>query len=162
MQTSGARLLTLWRRCRRLPAGADLFSRLLSRRVPYSGSIKPQVLELAPGHARVALADRKRVRNHLGSVHAIALANLAELASGLAMTTALPPGIRGIVVRLTIDYVKKARGPLIATGYAVIPPIGDAAIEHDFVSEITDVDDDVVAHATVRWRLAPAPPGRRS
>jgi acyl-coenzyme A thioesterase PaaI-like protein len=135
---------------------------MLGRRVPYSGSIAPQVLELAPGHARVALADRRRVRNHLGSVHAIALANLAELASGLAMTTALPAGIRGIVVRLTIDYVKKARGPLIATGYAVIPPIGDAAIEHDFVSEITDVDDDVVAHATVRWRLAPAPLGRRS
>ncbi len=160
MTTSGTRLLTLWRRCRRLPAGMDLFSRLLARRVPYSGSIKPRVLALEPGHARVALKDSRRVRNHLGSVHAIALANLAELASGLAMMTALPAGVRGIVVRLTIDYVKKARGPLIATGYAVIPPIGEAAIEQEFVSEITDMDDDVVAHATVRWRLAPAPYGR--
>src|SRR5579884_1530060 len=77
--SAGARLLRWWRR----------LARLLGRLVPYTGTIGPRVVALEPGHARVAMADRRRVRNHLGSVHAVALANLAEVASGLALTTAL-------------------------------------------------------------------------
>jgi acyl-coenzyme A thioesterase PaaI-like protein len=148
-------LLSLWKWLLPLPGGRRLFSYIVRKRVPYSGSIRSRVVALAPGHARVELTDRWRVRNHLGSVHAIALANLGELASGLAMMTALPPGVRGIVVRLTMDYHKKARGLLVATGYAVVPGVIDAVEEHDFVAEITNADNEVVATATVRWRLAP-------
>jgi acyl-coenzyme A thioesterase PaaI-like protein len=155
MASPGGRLLALWKRLLPLPGGRRLFSFMLGRQVPYSYSIRPLVVSLAPGHARVELSDRWGVRNHLGSVHAIALANLGELASGLAMMTALPPGVRGIVVRITMDYHKKARGLLVATGYAVVPSVIDAMEEHDFVAEITNADNEVVATATVRWRLAP-------
>jgi acyl-coenzyme A thioesterase PaaI-like protein len=125
--------------------------------VPYSASVRPRLLELEPGHARIALRDRRRVRNHLGSVHAIALANVAELASGLAMTTGLPDSVRGIVVRITMEYLKKARGVLIAESRCVIPEV-TADIERDFVAEVRDAAGDVVARATVTWRLGPARP----
>jgi acyl-coenzyme A thioesterase PaaI-like protein len=125
--------------------------------VPYSGTTHPYVEELSPGFVRVRMADRRGVRNHLHSVHAVALANLAELASGLAMTTALPPGVRGIVTRLTIDYRKKARGTLTASARVTVSPV-TAAEDHDFESQVTDAAGDVVARATVRWRLAPLPP----
>jgi acyl-coenzyme A thioesterase PaaI-like protein len=156
MRADGPSLLRLWRRCQRLPGGRRLFSRLLRARVPYSGSIRPLVLELAPGQARVAMPDRRALRNHLGSVHAIALANLGELASGLALLSALPAGVRGIVVHLGISYLKKARGPLVATGYAIVPAAIDAPMEHEVVAELADETLDVVATVTVRWRLAPA------
>ena len=150
-------LRSAWGRLAPLPGGRRVFSWLIRWMVPYSGTTRPYVEELSPGFVRVRMADRRGIRNHLHSVHAVALPNLAELASGLAMTTALPPGIRGIVTRLTIDYTKKARGTLTATARVTVPPIA-AAEDHDFESQVTDASGDVVATATVRWRLAPTTP----
>jgi acyl-coenzyme A thioesterase PaaI-like protein len=156
MDSPGTRLLALWRRLTPLPFGRHLFAWAFGRTVPYSGSVKPLILALEPGFVQVRLPDRRANRNHLGSVHAIALANVAELASGLAMTTALPPAVRGIVVHLAIEYVKKARGPLLAEAHVTVPELSGRPEEHDFVSTITDGAGDVVARATVRWRLGPS------
>ena len=156
MSSPGPRLLALWRRLAPLPGGRWLFARLLGRMVPYSGSTRPRILQLDPGHVRVAIDDRRAVRNHLNSVHAIALANIAELASGLAMTTALPDTVRGIVVKFTMVFFKKARGTLVAESRCVVPAV-DAEADHDFIADINDSAGDVVAQATVTWRLGPAP-----
>jgi acyl-coenzyme A thioesterase PaaI-like protein len=151
----GQMMLQMWERTRRLPLGTQLFSWLLGRRVPYSESIGPVILELEPGHARISMADRPELRNHLHSIHAVAMANLGELTSGLAMITALPAGVRAIVVSLHTDYLKKARGTLIAESRVTLPAIhGD--LEHVVEAEIRDAALDVVARATVRWRLGRA------
>lgn len=155
MTTASARILTAWRRLSRVPGGRHVFDRLLRWMVPYSGSVRPRVLELEPGRAVVAIRERRRLRNHLRSVHAIALANVAELASGLAMTAALPPATRGIPIRLEIDYVKKARGRVTAEGRASPPTTVTAEIEDQATAELTDEAGDVVARMVVTWRLAP-------
>ena len=151
-EAPGAKLLDLWHRWHTLPGGRWLFSYLLGWRGPYSGSIRPQVKDLGPGHARVEMADRRRVRNHLNSVHALALANLGEMASGLAMLCALPSGVRGIVVGISIEYFKKARGRLVATSESTVPEVtGDT--EYEVQADIRDPAGDTVARVTVRWRL---------
>jgi acyl-coenzyme A thioesterase PaaI-like protein len=122
--------------------------------VPYTGTIRPQFLEIRPGFARVAMHDRRAVRNHLDSVHAIALTNLAEVTSGVAMVVALPDDVRGIPIRISIEFVKKARGELTASCHCDVPKVY-TPIEFDLHPEIRDSDGDVVARATVRWRLAP-------
>lgn len=149
---AGARLVSLWRRCERLPFGRAVFQALLARFVPYSGALGATVLSLAPGQARVALRDRRGVRNHLGSVHAVALTNLGEMTSGLAMTAAMPTGVRGIVTRIETDYVKKARGTLVAESHMAFPEVtGDAGLE--VRAEIRDASGETVAVVRVQWRL---------
>lgn len=148
----GGRLLQGWHRLARRPGGRWLFSSLVGRMAPYTATIGARVLALQAGRAEVQLRDRRRVRNHLRSIHAIALANLGELASGLAMTTALPPRVRGIPVHIGIEYRKKARGTLTAVGTAAPGEVIDAATA-DAVGEIRDREGDVVAVVTVRWRL---------
>lgn len=152
----GAAILAQWRRLSGLPGGGWLFSRLLGWRVPYSGSVSPRVLVLEPGHARVRIVERRALRQHLGSVHAIALMNVAEMASGLAMMGALPAGMRGIVTNIGIEYFKKARGVLEAESRCTVPA-DLASGDYDFVAEVTDAAGDVVARATVTWKLGPTP-----
>lgn len=152
MRSPGQRLLRLWRRLHRLPGGTRLFSRIFGWRVPYSGSVRPHIRALAPGHAVVEIPDRRRNRQHLGSVHAVALMNLAEQASGLALLTALPEGIRGIVTNMSMQYLKKARGTIRAVCDVTAPAVsGD--VEFDVTADCLDRSGEVVARATVRWRL---------
>lgn len=155
----GARILAVWQRLAPLPGGKRLFSIFLGRLAPYTGSIGARCEELRPGHARWTLRDRRRVRNHLRSVHAIALVNLAEVASGTAMLTALPPGVRGIVTAIEIDYLKKARGTLTAVSTSEVAPVTEPR-DQQVEARVSDADGDVVAVARVRWRLAPPEGGR--
>jgi len=149
-------LLARWKALSRWPLGSLVFSRMLGFMAPYSGTIRPRVRELGPGWSRVELGDRRRVRNHLRSVHAIALMNLAELASGLATLCGLPPDARAIVTGLSIEYHKKARGPLTAT-CSFDPPYSSQEREIDVPSEIRDSQGDVVATAIARWKIGPRP-----
>ncbi|MCG6989556.1 MAG: DUF4442 domain-containing protein [Gemmatimonadetes bacterium] len=152
--TTGERVLRLWTRLSPLPGGIWLFNRILGRMVPYSGSLGAVVTHLAPGSARVVLRDRRGVRNHLRSVHAVALANLGELASGLALTLALPASLRGIVTGLDVVYHKKGRGRLRAESRCEAPP-ADASGEYVVTAHIFDEAGDEVATFTARWTLGP-------
>jgi acyl-coenzyme A thioesterase PaaI-like protein len=150
--TAAARMSAAWQRLSALPGGKTIFSIFVGRTAPYSGSIGARVVELRPGYALVRMRERRRLRNHLRSVHAIALANLGELASGLAMTLAFAPNVRGIPVSIAIDYRKKARGVLLAEGTAS-PPTVTGPVDAEARAEIRDEGGDVVATMIVQWRL---------
>jgi len=151
------RLLTLWRRLRGSAAGRWLFSCLVGRTAPYSGTVRARVMELEPGRCRLRMRDRRGLRNHLRSLHAIALANVMELASGLAMLTGLPSDARGIVTRIDVRYEKKARGTLIATSDSRAPERVDTNMDHVVEAELHDEAGERVAFARVHWRIGPRP-----
>ena len=91
-----------------------MFSRVLGLTVPYTGRLGANVQILAPGRCVVILRDRRKVRNHLRSVHAMALGNLGEMVTGLALMNSLPNKTRGILTGISVNYLKKARGTLTA------------------------------------------------
>jgi acyl-coenzyme A thioesterase PaaI-like protein len=157
MARTGAELLELWRRLSPLPGGPWLFSKLFGFAVPYSGSVGPRIRVLEPGHAVVEISDRRSNRNHLGSVHAIALTNLAEITSGLALMTGLPPTVRGIVTSLAMTYHKKARGRIRAVSRVALPAVSEDR-DFDVTAECFDREGVLVATGQVRWRLGPVRP----
>ena len=65
-------VVTLWNRSRRLPMGERLFSRAFALKAPYFASIRPRFVDIRPDYAELVIPDRRRVHNHLGTVHAIA------------------------------------------------------------------------------------------
>jgi acyl-coenzyme A thioesterase PaaI-like protein len=155
-ESPGAKLLRAWRTLSPLPGGRWMFTQLVKVMIPYTGSVSPRVEILEPGYARISIKQRRRLEQHLGSIHAIALMNVAEFASGAAMTTALPAGYRGIVTKMSIEYFKKARGVVTAESRPTLPDLTVEG-EYDFTSEITDQKGDLIARATVRWKLGPVP-----
>ncbi len=152
------RLDALWHRLAPLPAGRWLFSRVFGWFVPYSNSIGATVRELEPGLCRTTMPDRRAVRNHLDSVHAVALVNLGELTSGLAMTMALPAEVRGIVTSISAEYYRKARGPLAGEARVTVSPVGADPVDAQVETVITDRAGETVCRVRTVWRLAPNEP----
>ncbi len=152
------RVLEMWNRASGMPAGKTVFSKILGMVIPYTGTAKPQLCELEPGRSLVKLKDRRRVRNHLGSIHAIAIANVGEFAGGIAVTAALQPGQRAILRRLEVRYDKKARGTLEIHGAADASLIRGATTENTTVparSKLVDASGAVVAEVVTEWIVGP-------
>lgn len=149
-------ILRQWEKLRDRPGGKRLFSWKIGRYARYTGTIGARVVELEPGYAKVRMQDRPGLRNHLQSIHAVALANLGELTTGLAMTVAMPPHARGIPTRLTLEYVKKARGEITAEARCELPD-GREPQTHEARADLVDAAGDVVARAVAEWLVGPKP-----
>jgi len=152
----GPFLLKLWSQLSRIPGGRLIFGVILGRMVPYSGALGARVETLRPGEVEIRLRERRAVRNHLRSIHAIALMNLGELATGLSVITALPPGVQGIVVELRAEYLRKARGTVRAVARFEPPPIADET-RCEVTSTLTNEAGEEVAVVTATWSLRRRP-----
>lgn len=142
-----------WLRLSSLPAGTRLFSLALGMMAPYSGTIGAHVEGISPGYARVSFRDRRRVRNHLQSIHAIALVNLGEIATGLAVLSTISADMRAILVDIRADYLKKARGKLTATAEFVLPGAIAENTPCEVEAELKDSSGEIVTRVRATWLI---------
>lgn len=150
--------LALYDRFRRWPAGQWLFTRAICFKAPYFASIRPRITVLEPGRCEATLRHRRAVTNHLGTVHAIALCNLAELAGGMVTEASLPDGMRWIPRGMSVEYRKKAVGTMHAVATPAIPVVAATeGYELPVVVDVTDPGGDVVFRATIAMWLSPKP-----
>jgi acyl-coenzyme A thioesterase PaaI-like protein len=128
--------------------GNAIFSRKICEIVPYFATIEPQFIDLKPGYSEVTMPNTEKVHNHLGTVHAIAMCNLAEIAAGLMADVSIPETCRWIPIGMNVRYLAKAKTDLkgIADGRGIdwLNP-GDK----DIPVSITDKDNLEVCSATV-------------
>ena len=120
-------ILAMWRKLSARPAGKWLFSRLVCLKAPYFASIAPRLLVLEPGRGVARIRHRRRVQNHIGTVHAIALCNLAEFIGGLTCEVTIPRSMRWIPKGMQVAYLAKAIGTMTATAR----PLGEARESSD-------------------------------
>jgi len=150
------RLLELHRRMVRWPAGRWLFSRAVCFKAPYFAGIAPRIEALEPGRCEATLRHRRRVTNHLGTVHAIALCNLAELAAGLMTDASLPAPMRWIPKGMTVEYLKKAVGTMRAVATPAQPMV-ESAQGYDLPVDVVVADPagDAVFRARIAMWVSP-------
>ena len=146
-------LLDKWSRLGGFAAGRFLFSVTLGWKIPYSGSIGARVVELRPGHVCLTLADRRSVRNHLESIHAVALVNLGEITTGLAVFSTTSDAMRGILVDIHAEYLKKARGKLLSRAEFGLPENLADNTPCKVEARIEDQAGDTVCIVTATWLL---------
>ncbi len=120
--------LASYEKLRKLPFGRWLFSRGVEWRAPYFASIRPQVQDYRAGYCEVRIADCCRVHNHIGTVHAIALCNLAELCGGLVIDSRMPARLRWIPQGMNVRYVARARGPITGKCHLAAAAIREGSV----------------------------------
>jgi len=98
----------LYRRLEAYPQGRRLFSLAFEQAAPYFRTSRPRFTELRPNYAELRIANRRRVRNHLGTVHVIAICNGLEAAMGALAEATVPRGRRWIPKGMSVDYTAKA------------------------------------------------------
>jgi len=146
------KVLSLWKRFSKYRVGKWLFSYLIRFINPYTDALGAKVDIFEAGHAEVILEDHKINKNHLNSVHAVALTNLGEFTSGIAVMGSLKENVRGIVSHISIDFIKKARGVLKAVSRCETPEI-TGNTEFIVYAEIFNSEDELVSRIHVTWQL---------
>jgi len=132
--------------------GHWVFNRIIPFINPYTGALKANIKVLNKGYAKIELKDRRAIRNHLNSIHAIALTNLGEFASGLALISLFADEMRGIPIEIKICFFKKARGKLTAECTTQLPQFDDE-IDHTVITIIKDESNDEVANVIAIWKI---------
>ncbi len=142
------RALAMWNRMEGKPFGKALFSRAICWKAPYFGTIRPTIEEFRPNYVRATMRKRRAVQNHIGTVHAIAVCNLAELAAGTMIEISIPASMRWLPKGMTVEYVKKSAGGVVAT--ATLPEVAEGpGRDVPAAVEIRDDAGEVVCRATI-------------
>ncbi len=84
-----------------------------------TGGVRFEVLE--EGRAVALIGNRAKVRNHIGGVHAAAMALLAETCSGAVFGLSLPADKLPLLKSMQVDYLKRAQGSLRAEATLALP-----------------------------------------
>jgi len=152
--------LSLYHRFESMPAGRWLFSRALCFRAPYFRTIRPRIETLEPTRSVWRMKKRRAVENHLGTVHAIAMANLCELAAGTLMESGLPSTMRWIPKGMTIQYLSKAKTDLV--GEARHDDLENVEGNVPVTVTVKDQEGTAVVEASITMQVSPKRTGNRS
>jgi acyl-coenzyme A thioesterase PaaI-like protein len=156
-----SQVLDLWQKTQRIPVlGPWAFSFAFGQKAPYFSTIRPRFTVLEPNHAELVIPKRRRVHNHLGTVHAIALCNGLEAAMGALAEVTIPPGKRWIPKGMEVSYTAKATSDITCiaetdaeqwTSDALPDPGGDLPVRVRGTTE----DGTVVIEGTIRLWVTP-------
>ena len=146
--------LAMWTGLKDKPLGKWLFARAVCWKAPFFSSISPRFEELRPGYARVSLKKHRAVENHIGTVHAIAACNLAELGAGTMMEASLPSTMRWLPKGMNVQYLKTCKTDMVAE--CSVGDFGEGPARDVIVSvDMKDTAGNLVVHADINMYVSP-------
>jgi acyl-coenzyme A thioesterase PaaI-like protein len=146
------------------PSATNLMAlnKILAIGIPFNAPHGFKIKELSPKAVRISLPNRKLNHNHLGGVHACAMATVGEFCAGMSLLSAF--GItkyRPILAELSVKYLYQGRTDL--EGVCSPEQFNKEEIEKALASEgkylqtletrISDKNGKEVAVVTTTWQL---------
>ncbi|HBS19400.1 MAG TPA: hypothetical protein DEA66_01025 [Flavobacteriales bacterium] len=137
-------------------------SRLMQEVIPFNRPHRLKVQSLSDDACEVTLPWRRRNLNHVGTMHACAMATVAEYASGLCVLSAMGVGkVRLVMAELKMQYGRRAETACVARATMSAEVLADvqAKLEQagrgtfDLHSVVRDAHGEVVAEAHITWHV---------
>ena len=132
-----------------------MFPCIVCWKAPCFSSIRPTFVELRPGYCEVRVNKRRRVLNNIGTVHSIAMCNMAELVGGTMMEVTVPSSYRWIPKGMTVQYLRRAETDLKTVVQNSPIPQFDAASDLLNTATVTNADEQTVFRAVITMRVSP-------
>jgi acyl-coenzyme A thioesterase PaaI-like protein len=131
-----------------------LLTKLFCSQVKYANTSKITLVDIQSHEVKLTIANRKKVQNHIGGVHAIAAALLAESATGIVFGLNLPDSHLPLLKSMTIHYQRRMQGALTAIAKISDGQIAQLSQEKgsmDIVVEITDESGQQPIECVMTW-----------
>ncbi len=155
IQNKPNKTLSTYHKLEKLPFGKRLFSAMIGRVAPYFSTIKPYISDLKPNECTCLIKKRKKVENHIGTVHVIAICNGLEMAMGVMAEASVPRELRWIPKGMSLDYTAKAGSDIrcVAKVNAEDWKPGDLFVD----VTAYDTDDVIVVKGTIKLWISEKP-----
>jgi acyl-coenzyme A thioesterase PaaI-like protein len=89
-------------------------NKVMGRAVPFTGTAGLRYVQMTPERVEIAVANVRRVQNHIEGVHAAAMALLAETATGMVVGMNVRDDCLPLAKTMRIDFKRRAQGGLRA------------------------------------------------
>lgn len=105
-----------------------LFTQLFCSQVKYARTSRITIVDIEPQQVKLLIKNHRKVQNHIGGVHAIAVALLAESATGIVFGMNLPDTALPLLKSMTMHFQRRMQGDLTAV----------ASISEQQISQLTE------------------------
>lgn len=136
-----------------------LITQVFRHTVKLAGTAKVDILRTDGKQVIFKQKNRRKVQNHIGTVHAAAMALLAESATGFIVGVNLPGDKLPLIKTMNLNYVKRSTGDITAVAHLTDEQItqmqsqdkGEVSVQ----VEITDAENITPMLAEMIWAWVP-------
>jgi acyl-coenzyme A thioesterase PaaI-like protein len=136
-----------------------LITQIFRYKVKLAGTAGVEILHTDCKTVTYRQKNRRKTQNHIGSVHAAAMALLAESSTGFIVGINLPGDKLPLMKRMELDYVKRATGDLIAVASLTEQQIAlmqsEPKGEVNVAVKVTDAQGVVPLECVMVWAWVP-------
>lgn len=148
-----SKVISVYNALAKFRMGKWLFGKVICWKAPYFKTINPMFIDLRPGYCEIKIRKRRSVENHFRTVHAIAMANMCELAAGMLTEVSVPKNMCWIPINMQINYLHKAKTDVRAIAKIDLPTWES---DQDVIVPLKVLDDHnhEVVSATITMRVS--------